>query len=138
MAFDAGAACGFYDPACTTLQNYNLMDCKILFYFFQCLRRWIDERQNIHILNSGKYFSAMVAAAVSLTYKYKKGTGWAVGFVICSTMATGYQLYWDFIVDWGLLKTDSKNFLLRDRLMLQDKRIYFVSMVGLILSSFFS
>ena len=33
----------------------------------QCLRRWIDEGDKLHLANGAKYFSAMMAAGISLT-----------------------------------------------------------------------
>ncbi|KAL0408804.1 UNVERIFIED_CONTAM: Phosphate transporter [Sesamum radiatum] len=42
--------------------------------------------------------------------------------------ATVYQLYWDFVKDWGLLQFNSKNPWLRDELILRQKFIYFFSM----------
>ncbi|KAI5056457.1 hypothetical protein GOP47_0028742 [Adiantum capillus-veneris] len=95
----------------------------------QCFRRWIDEHDKMHAANGGKYLSATVAAAVSLTYHNEMTKGWMAMSIICSTLATAYQLYWDFVIDWGLLRTKSKNYLLRDQLVLERKSVYFVSMV---------
>jgi xenotropic and polytropic retrovirus receptor 1 len=49
--------------------------------------------------------------------------------VISSIVATIYQLYWDFVKDWGFFTCNSKNFLLRDELILKNKPIYYVSVV---------
>ncbi|KAK3132345.1 hypothetical protein QOZ80_6AG0519830 [Eleusine coracana subsp. coracana] len=43
-------------------------------------------------------------------------------------IATIYQLYWDFVKDWGLLQFNSKNTWLRNDLILKQKYIYFLSM----------
>ncbi|MCO5587368.1 hypothetical protein L7F22_041317 [Adiantum nelumboides] len=94
----------------------------------QCFRRWVDEHDKMHVANGGKYLSATVAAAVSLTYHNEMTKGWMVMSITCSTLATAYQLYWDFVVDWGLLRMKSKNYLLRDQLILERKAVYFVSM----------
>lgn len=96
--------------------------------FAQCVRRWIDERQGEHIENGAKYFSALVAAGVALTYNYNKTTAWLAVFIVVSSLVAGYQLYWDLYKDWGLLRTNSKNYLLRDDLILDNKNIYFASM----------
>jgi hypothetical protein len=40
-----------------------------------------------------------------------------------------YQLYWDFVKDWGLLQPNSKNPWLRTDLVLKRKYIYYFSMV---------
>ncbi|XP_024533310.1 phosphate transporter PHO1-like [Selaginella moellendorffii] len=95
----------------------------------QCLRRWIDERNRAHIANGGKYLSAMVAVGSRLSYIKKGTTTWLVMFIITSTIATLYQLYWDLVIDWGLLQPCSINAWLRDRLILKHKSFYFVSMV---------
>ncbi|KAH7441799.1 hypothetical protein KP509_03G054900 [Ceratopteris richardii] len=95
----------------------------------QCSRRWIDEHDKMHLANGGKYLSAMVAAVVSLTYHNEMTKHWLILMIICSTSSTVYQIYWDFVVDWGLLGIKSKNFLLRDQLVLEHKAIYFLSMV---------
>jgi len=99
------------------------------FRFWQCLRRWRDEGDKMQLYNAGKYGSAMLAMVVKVSYSIKGGTTWLVLFVLFSCFATLYQLYWDLVIDWGLLQTNSKNRWLRDNLILKKKYIYFVSMV---------
>jgi hypothetical protein len=82
----------------------------------------------------GKYISAMVAAGARLTYdKHDKHLWFAI---LTSVVATLYQLYWDFVKDWGLLNYNSKNLWLRDDLILKKKCIYYISIVRLLLSLF--
>ncbi|KAL7091100.1 hypothetical protein ACP275_12G084200 [Erythranthe tilingii] len=94
----------------------------------QCARRWFDEGEKSHLLNLGKYVSAMLAAGAKVAYEKEKTVGWFCLVVVLSSAATLYQLYWDFVKDWGLLRFDSKNPWLRDELMLRQKFIYFLSM----------
>lgn len=94
----------------------------------QCARRWFDEGDLNHIANLGKYVSAMIAAGARLTYERQPTIGWLALVVITSTIATIYQLYWDFVMDWGLLKPRSRNPWLRDELILKHKIIYFFAM----------
>ncbi|KAL0327057.1 UNVERIFIED_CONTAM: Phosphate transporter [Sesamum angustifolium] len=94
----------------------------------QCARRWFDEGHKSHLVNLGKYVSAMLAAGAKVAYEKEKSVGWLCLVVIMSTAATVYQLYWDFVKDWGLLQFNSKNPWLRDELMLRQKFIYFFSM----------
>ncbi|KAG2654855.1 hypothetical protein PVAP13_1NG563700 [Panicum virgatum] len=54
---------------------------------------------------------------------------WMWMVVISSSGATIYQLYWDFVMDWGFLNPKSKNLWLRDQLILKKKSIYYVSMM---------
>ncbi|MCO5596524.1 hypothetical protein L7F22_050589 [Adiantum nelumboides] len=95
----------------------------------QCIRRWIDERNSEHIPNGIKYFSALVAAGIALTYNYQKTTAWLAVFIVISSVVAVYQLYWDLYKDWGLLRSGSKNYMLRDQLILKKKSLYYASMV---------
>ncbi|CAM8947589.1 unnamed protein product [Rhodiola kirilowii] len=94
----------------------------------QCARRWFDEGQSSHLVNLGKYVSAMLAAGAKVAYEKEKTIGWLYLVVIVSSGATVYQLYWDFVKDWGLLQPNSKNPWLRNELMLRQKFIYYFSM----------
>lgn len=95
----------------------------------QCARRWFDEGETSHLVNLGKYVSAMFAAGAKVAYEKERSIGWLCLFVVVSSSATVYQLYWDFVKDWGLLQMNSKNPWLRNELMLRRKILYYVSMV---------
>ncbi|KAJ4710614.1 Phosphate transporter PHO1-like protein [Melia azedarach] len=94
----------------------------------QCARRWFDEGQTTHLVNLGKYVSAMLAAGAKVAYEKERSVGWLCLVVVVSSAATVYQLYWDFVKDWGLLQMNSKNPWLRNELMLRRKFIYYFSM----------
>ncbi|CAN7087310.1 unnamed protein product [Brassica oleracea var. botrytis] len=95
----------------------------------QCARRWFDEGETSHLVNLGKYVSAMLAAGTKVAYEKERSTGWLCLVVAMSSIATVYQLYWDFVKDWGLLQHNSNNPWLRNQLMLRQKYIYYFSMV---------
>ncbi|XVF42966.1 hypothetical protein PTKIN_Ptkin02bG0002300 [Pterospermum kingtungense] len=94
----------------------------------QCARRWFDEGQTNHLVNLGKYVSAMLAAGTKVAYEKERSMGWLCLVVVMSSAATVYQLYWDFVKDWGLLQLNSNNPWLRNELMLRRKFIYYFSM----------
>lgn len=94
----------------------------------QCARRWFDEGQTSHLINLGKYVSAMLAAGAKVAYEKERSVGCLCLVVVVSSGATVYQLYWDFVKDWGLLQMNSKNPWLRNELMLRRKFIYYFSM----------
>ncbi|CAI0463923.1 unnamed protein product [Linum tenue] len=96
----------------------------------QCLRRYIEESDVNQLANMGKYVSAMLAAGARLTYAKKENHLWFAIVLVTSAFATIYQLYWDFVKDWGLLNPKSKNKWLRDDLILKNKSIYYMS-IGL-------
>ncbi|XP_057478050.1 phosphate transporter PHO1-like isoform X2 [Actinidia eriantha] len=93
----------------------------------QCARRWFDECDVNHLANLGKYVSAMVAAGARITYARQPTQLWMVIVLVTSLVATVYQLYWDFVQDWGIFNPKSKNPWLRDDLILKNKSIYYVS-----------
>ncbi|KAK0606770.1 hypothetical protein LWI29_004211 [Acer saccharum] len=93
----------------------------------QCARRWFDEGDVDHLANMGKYVSAMVAAGARITYTRESNYLWFGIVLVTSVVATLYQLYWDFVKDWGLLHRNSRNHWLRDDLILKNKSIYYIS-----------
>ncbi|KAE9597617.1 hypothetical protein Lalb_Chr16g0388431 [Lupinus albus] len=78
-------------------------------------------------LKKGKE-AAMLAAGAKVAYEKDESIVWLCLVVIMSSAATMYQLYWDFVKDWGLLQINSNNPWLRNELMLQRKSIYYFSM----------
>ncbi|KAL3679546.1 hypothetical protein R1sor_022502 [Riccia sorocarpa] len=96
----------------------------------QCVRRYRDEGSKSHIANGGKYLSAMIAVIIRTFYGRNENTFWTVSYITVSTLATFYQIWWDLVIDWGLLRKNSVNRWLRDQLILEDQHyIYFISMV---------
>lgn len=132
--------CGGYyrsrdHEACTSSRNVYMAWTYIIallpywLRFWQCVRRCIDEEDYTHLANGAKYLSAMTAVALKIAYGRQKSRASLALFVIASTIATAYQLYWDLVIDWGLLVRKSANPWLRDQLILDRKWIYFLSMV---------
>ncbi|XP_068667073.1 phosphate transporter PHO1-like isoform X2 [Aristolochia californica] len=117
---------------CTSSKLYKELAYVISFlpYYWramQCARRWFDEGDINHIANLGKYVSAMLAAGARLTYAMSPTPLWLGTVIATSSVATLYQLYWDFVKDWGLLNPKSKNPWLRDDLILKRNSIYYFS-----------
>lgn len=100
---------------------------------YQCARRWFDDSDVNHLANMGKYVSAMVAAGARVTYSRQDNHLWFAIVLITSVVATVYQLYWDFVKDWGFFNPKSKNPCLRDDLILKNKCIYYMSIVSSLL-----
>ena len=62
-------------------------------------------------------------------YEQKKGTVLLILATASSGIATIFATYWDLVIDWGLLRRNSKNPWLRNKLILPKKSVYFVAMV---------
>uniref|UniRef100_A0A5B6Z511 Putative EXS family protein isoform 1 n=1 Tax=Davidia involucrata TaxID=16924 RepID=A0A5B6Z511_DAVIN len=95
----------------------------------QCLRRLFEERDAMHALNGLKYFSTIVAVVMRTGYDLKWGVTWKIMAAASSGVATIASTYWDIVIDWGLLRRNSKNPWLRDKLLISNKSVYFVAMV---------
>ena len=95
----------------------------------QCLRRLLEEKDSMHAFNGLKYFSVLVAVAMRTLYEQKRGTTLLILAAVCSGVATIIATFWDLFVDWGLLRKNSKNPWLRDKLLISNKSVYFVAIV---------
>ncbi|OMO71879.1 hypothetical protein COLO4_27986 [Corchorus olitorius] len=102
----------------------------------QCLRRLIEEKNPEQAYNGLKYFITIAAVCLRTAYSLNKGYAWGVLAVIFSVSAAIYGTYWDFVHDWGLLKRNSKNRWLRDKLLIPQKSVYFGAMALNILLRF--
>lgn len=95
----------------------------------QCFRRLLEERNTMHGLNGLKYISTVVALVMRTTNELHRGTIWKILAATSSGIATIVNTYWDIVIDWGLLRRNSRNPWLRDKLSVPNKSVYFVAMV---------
>ncbi|XP_024544648.1 phosphate transporter PHO1-like [Selaginella moellendorffii] len=109
--------------------QYPLVVIAYWWRLMQSLRRWVDLRDPVHLANAGKYLSAIVAMVMKITYKWSGTAAWKSMFVLSSLCATAYQLYWDLVMDWGLLQKKASNRWLRDKLMFERKSLYYSCML---------
>ncbi|KAL8471625.1 hypothetical protein ACS0TY_029034 [Phlomoides rotata] len=104
----------------------------IPFWFrsLQCLRRLFEEKDASQGLNFVKYFSTIVALVMRTKYSQSEGSlFWKIMAASTSGVTTIYNTYWDIVYDWGLLRRKSRNPWLRDKLLIQNKSVYFVAIV---------
>ncbi|RVW30470.1 Phosphate transporter PHO1-like 9 [Vitis vinifera] len=89
-------------PESKVFKDFYLVVAVIPYAFrlLQCFRRWVDEKDPSHVLNG-----------------------------LNSGIATIANTYWDIVIDWGLLRWNSKNPWLRDKLLVPSKSVYFIAMV---------
>lgn len=84
----------------------------------------------MHGLNMLKYLSTIVAIAMRTTNELNRGIKWTVLAAVSSGLAMLANTYWDIVIDWGLLRRNSRNPWLRDKLSVSNKSVYFVAMVS--------
>ncbi|XP_059670362.1 phosphate transporter PHO1 homolog 9-like [Cornus florida] len=95
----------------------------------QCVRRLLEEKGCMHVLNGLKYLSIIVAVVLRTGDDLKWGMLWKIMAAVSSAVATIAATYWDIVIDWGLLQRNSRNPWLRDKLLVPNKYVYFVAIV---------
>ncbi|CAA7031203.1 unnamed protein product [Microthlaspi erraticum] len=96
----------------------------------QCLRRLFEEKNPEQGYNGLKYFLTIVAVCLRTAYSIQKDqVAWRVLAAVFSVIAAIFCTYWDFVHDWGLLNRTSKNRWLRDKLLVPQKKVYFIAMI---------
>jgi hypothetical protein len=90
----------------------------------------VEEKDAMHGLNGLKFFSIIIAVAMRTSYDLKRGMmTWKIIAAVSSGVATIAATYWDIVIDWGLLRRNSKNPWLRDKLLVANKNVYFAAIV---------
>nr|XP_043634902.1 phosphate transporter PHO1 homolog 9-like [Erigeron canadensis] len=97
--------------------------------FMQCLRRLFDGEDSSQAVNALKYLSTIAAVIARTFYVQEKGLTLKLVALAASVVATVFNTYWDLVCDWGLLRRNSENPWLRDKLLLPRRSFYFIAMV---------
>ncbi|KAL0864966.1 hypothetical protein Bca101_044084 [Brassica carinata] len=96
----------------------------------QCMRRLFEEKNPEQGWNGLKYFLTIVAVCLRTAYSIQKHqVAWRILAAIFSVIAAIFSTWWDFVHDWGLLNRTSKNRWLRDKLLVPQKKVYFIAMI---------
>lgn len=95
------------------------------FRFAQCLRRYHDSKEDLHLVNAGKYSSILIMIILatfrsyndqyySSTFDNPYTTLWLLSGIISSC----YGYTWDVKMDWGLLDSNAgENRFLREEVV---------------------
>lgn len=103
--------------------------CRLL----QCLRRLFEENNAEQGYNGLKYFLTIMAVCLRTAYSVvdeEHKFVWRMLAGVVSAIAAIFCTYWDLVLDWGLLNRTSKNRWLRDKLLIPQKKVYFIAMVS--------
>ncbi|GAM19906.1 hypothetical protein SAMD00019534_030810 [Acytostelium subglobosum LB1] len=101
----------------------------------QSLRRYRDSKQRIHMLNFGKYCATITATTASAIAHSGLSKGGAyipliAVWILLLCVSSLYGCSWDFIMDWDVLHRDSRNFMLRDKLVYSHRGVYYFAIVS--------
>ncbi|CAL5367765.1 unnamed protein product [Camellia sinensis] len=114
-----------------TFKNFCIVVSVIPYWLcsLQCLGRLFEEGNYMHALNTLKYCSTTVAIVMRTGNDEKWGKTWKIMAGSSSAVATLASPYWDIVIDWGLMRRNSRNPWLRDKLLISNKSVYFVAIV---------
>ncbi|KAG8819078.1 hypothetical protein FRC19_010139 [Serendipita sp. 401] len=87
--------------------------------FIQCIRRYADSWQMLHLVNGGKYCSGILYYAL---YYHWRNVGSPrsksfVAYVFFACVTSIYATAWDLLMDWSLLQRGARYPLLRKEIM---------------------
>ncbi|KAG2179970.1 hypothetical protein INT43_003757 [Umbelopsis isabellina] len=83
----------------------------------QCIRRYKDSREYVHLVNAGKYLTSIWATALTGTRRIHNFPQMQAAWLAASIINSTYTALWDLKMDWGLLQVHSRYFLLRNDLV---------------------
>ncbi|EGW35045.1 uncharacterized protein SPAPADRAFT_64237 [Spathaspora passalidarum NRRL Y-27907] len=98
--------------------------------FLQCVRRYMDTGDWFpHLANMMKYtMSALYQITLSM-YRIERNNANKSTFILFACINSLYTSAWDIFMDWSLMQSGSKNFLLRDHLFYKRPIYYYSAMI---------
>ncbi|RCH84235.1 hypothetical protein CU098_001628, partial [Rhizopus stolonifer] len=85
--------------------------------FLQCIRRFKDSNEKVHLVNALKYITVIGSTLVTGYRRMYPNESMEVIWILFSVINSTYTSIWDIKMDWGLLQPNSKHFLLRNDLV---------------------
>ncbi|KDN50194.1 hypothetical protein RSAG8_01530, partial [Rhizoctonia solani AG-8 WAC10335] len=85
----------------------------------QCIRRYIDSKNRIHLINGGKYTAGIVSYVAYYGWRhYGSHRDFRMGvWILFATINSCYTSYWDLMMDWSVLQIKGVHYkLLRKEL----------------------
>ncbi|KAK4056864.1 Xenotropic and polytropic retrovirus receptor 1 [Microbotryomycetes sp. JL221] len=107
----------------------------------QSLRRYLDsDGLLIHLLNAGKYSASIIQFFFYYTWRiYGSPRNWRMGlWILFAVINSVYTSSWDILMDWSLLRKDSRHYMLRNNLAFfkDSPWMYYVAIVFNVLTRF--
>eukprot|EP01132_Coremiostelium_polycephalum_P006104 gene6104-7607_t len=103
--------------------------------FLQCLRRYYDSRDFVHIRNAIKYFLSILVVIFSTMDSFFSNNSWdspwRIVWLIFGISNSAYSYWWDIFMDWSILvrsKTHPFKFSLRKKRMYSPVFVYYFAL----------
>ena len=112
------------DPISTPLVIISLIPPIIISLIMTLKWSFINGDLFLQSVNFLRFFFSIATIAMALSIK-NDPQYWVI-WAITACWTAIHSFYWDVKLDWGLLQTTSENFLLRDKLAIKTKWIYYI------------
>ncbi|KAL7324200.1 Xenotropic and polytropic retrovirus receptor 1 [Mucor circinelloides] len=101
--------------------------------FIQCIRRYQDSKEKVHLVNALKYTTSIGSTLATGYRRMYPNASMEVIWILFCIINSSYTSIWDIKMDWGLLQPDSKNPLLRNELVFYRWTYYVAAPLNIIL-----
>ncbi|CAE6461995.1 unnamed protein product [Rhizoctonia solani] len=99
----------------------------------QCIRRYIDSKNHIHLINGGKYTASIVSYVAYYGWRhYGSHRDFRMGvWILFATINSCYTSYWDLMMDWSVLQTKGVQYKLLRKELAYSNHIptYYIAIV---------
>ncbi|CCA74266.1 related to putative phosphate transporter 1 [Serendipita indica DSM 11827] len=104
----------------------------------QCVRRYFDSWQYLHLVNGGKYSSSIIYYALYYHWRHQGSprSRSFIPFVLFACITSIYSTSWDFLMDWSLFQSGARYRFLRKNLLYSQIWTYYFAMVTNVLIRF--
>ncbi|RLV94274.1 Protein SYG1 [Spathaspora sp. JA1] len=121
------------DNVCGSSKSRLMGFCSTLpsiWRFMQCVRRYMDTGDWFpHLANMMKYTISAVYQITLSMYRIERINQNKSTFIFFACVNSLYTSAWDIFMDWSLMQSNSKNFLLRDHLFFKRPIYYYSAMI---------
>eukprot|EP01133_Synstelium_polycarpum_P017541 gene17541-20931_t len=106
--------------------------------FLQCLRRYHDSKDFVHLRNALKYFLSIVVvffSAIDAFFSNGWTSPWRIIWLLFGIANSSYSYWWDLMMDWSVVvpsKTSPYNpfkWTLRKKRMYNPKGLYYIAII---------
>ncbi|CAE6469773.1 unnamed protein product [Rhizoctonia solani] len=99
----------------------------------QCIRRYIDSKNHIHLINGGKYTAGIVSYVAYYGWRhYGSHRDFRMGvWILFATINSCYTSYWDLMMDWSVLQIKGVHYKLLRKELAYSNHIptYYIAIV---------
>lgn len=81
-----------------------LISIPLIIRLIQCLRRFYDGKENLNLINAGKYIVSIFAVFASSLNVIKTGLPTLLVYIAVAVISSCYSYTWDTVIDWGIKK----------------------------------